>query len=51
MNEVERYGSPIYREQPAPQLISRRLYNLVLTGFVGAVVRHHGGLLLHHGHP
>ncbi|WP_144744182.1 Bax inhibitor-1 family protein [Enorma burkinafasonensis] len=34
MNEVERYGSPIYREQPAPQLISRRLYNLVLTGFV-----------------
>ena len=34
MNEVERYGSPIYREQPAPQLISRRLYNAVLTGFV-----------------
>lgn len=39
MNEVERYGQqsyggPIYREGPAPKLISRRLYNLLLTGFV-----------------
>ena len=39
MNEVERYGQqpfdgPIYREGPAPKLISRRLYNVLLTGFV-----------------
>lgn len=39
MNEVERYGQqpfdgPIYREGPAPRLISRRLYNALLTGFV-----------------
>ena len=42
MNEVERYqsqqydpyGSPIYQQGPAPQVISRRLYNIVLTGFV-----------------
>lgn len=39
MNEVERYeqqpfDGPIYRESPAPKLISRRLYNLLLTGFV-----------------
>lgn len=37
MNELEQYESPIYTEQrqgPAPRLISRRLYNLVLTGLV-----------------
>ena len=39
MNEVERYGQqpfdgPIYREGPAPKLISRRLSNVLLTGFV-----------------
>lgn len=37
MNELERFESPIYteeRREPAPQLISRRLYNLVLTGLV-----------------
>lgn len=42
MNEVERYqpqqyqqyGGPIYQQGPAPRLISRRLYNIVLTGFV-----------------
>ena len=42
MNEVERYeaqqydpyGSPIYQQGPVPKLISRRLYNIVLTGFV-----------------
>lgn len=37
MNELERFESPIYteeRREPAPRLISRRLYNLVLTGLV-----------------
>ena len=37
MNELERYESPIYTEEhtgPAPKLISRRLYNLVLTGLI-----------------
>lgn len=34
MNELEQYGSPIYQEGPAPKLISRRLYNVVLTGLV-----------------
>ena len=42
MNEVDRYqaqqyqqyGGPIYQQGPAPQVISRRLYNVVLTGFV-----------------
>lgn len=38
MNEVERYGqhygSPISQEGPAPKIISRRLYNAALTGFI-----------------
>lgn len=34
MNELERYGSPVYRETPAPRLITRRLYNALLAGFV-----------------
>ena len=37
MNELEQYESPIYTEEthgPAPRLISRRMYNLVLTGLV-----------------
>ena len=35
MNELEQYGSPIIEEQrPAPRLISRRLYNAILTGLV-----------------
>lgn len=34
MNELERYGSPVFREAPAPRLITRRLYNALLAGFV-----------------
>ena len=34
MNELERYGSPVFRETPAPRLITRRLYNALLAGFV-----------------
>ncbi len=38
MNELERYNGqydgPIYQERPAPRLISRRMYNLVLAGLI-----------------
>lgn len=42
MNDLERYQAqqyqqydgPFYQQAPAPKLISRRLYNIVLTGFV-----------------
>lgn len=34
MNELEQYGSPIVSDRPAPKLISRRLYNMLLVGLV-----------------
>lgn len=34
MNEIENYGTPLYHEGPAPRIISRRLYNLLLTGLI-----------------
>ena len=34
MNELERFDSPIVAERPAGKLVSRRLYNAVLTGLV-----------------
>lgn len=34
MNELENYSTPLYREGPAPKIISRRLYNLLLAGLI-----------------
>lgn len=34
MNELEQYGSPFVAQGPAPRVISRRLYNAVLSGLV-----------------
>ena len=34
MNELERFEGPISTGQSVPRLISRRLYNVVLTGIV-----------------